>query len=177
MLTQASLIDYFGVEPMPYFFFVLVTFLAAFGAFVATFLGAAVFLAATRAADFLAATGAAFFAVALFFTGFAVLLFRLRRRFASRGLSCTTAENGVPIRCVLLVRSNSCYRHKITFQKCSTCGLNAGLCLYQRNGYIPIRSIQLQVFRVTEVRRDSSISSSRSSFWTVDSSMIDFLVI
>lgn len=72
MLTQASLIDYFGVEPMPYFFFVLVTFLAAVGAFVATFLGAAVFLAATGATDFLAATGAAFFAVALFFTGFAV---------------------------------------------------------------------------------------------------------
>jgi dipeptidyl-peptidase-4 len=43
-------------------------------------------------------------------------------RFAGCGLTCTTTENGVPIRCVLLVSSNSCNRHKITFQKCSPCG-------------------------------------------------------
>jgi hypothetical protein len=48
-----------------------VTFLAAFGALVATFFAAAAFFAATGAAVFVVATGAVFFAVALFFTTFA----------------------------------------------------------------------------------------------------------
>ncbi len=47
------------------------TFLAAFGAFVATFFVATAFFAATGAAVFFAATGVAFVAVALFFTGLA----------------------------------------------------------------------------------------------------------
>lgn len=70
MLTQASPISYFARCYEDYFFFDLVTFFAAFGAFVATFFGATVFFAATGATDFLAA-GADFLVVALFFTGLA----------------------------------------------------------------------------------------------------------
>ena len=128
MLTQASLIDYFVLRGC-LLLLCLSDFLGCLWSFGGYLFRGSGLLCCNRGCSLRRSNWSCFFCCGTFLHDLGRLLC-LCGRFAGCRLTCTTTENGVPIRCVLLVSSNSCNRHKITFHKCSPCGLDMRASTY-----------------------------------------------